>query len=134
MNSCERAFMKILYILIFIFGLCTLIFTIIEITKDYGFKNILSLIENFISNLEITDSACDDYISDLKSSKKMAKAKTIVNLVFIIFRVIYCFFRLKNLDKFCRLGIIFFLILFSEHIIVLSITSAMVNQYKYDFT
>ena len=104
MNSCERTFLKVLYILIFIFGFCIFIFSIVQISKDYGFKNILSLIENFIINLKENNEYCDDYISDIKSSKKMAKAKTIVNLLFTIYRITYSFMRLKNLDKDCRIG------------------------------
>ena len=41
--------------------------------------------------------------------------------------------RLKNLDENCQIGILLCLILFSEHIIVLSITSAVVNEYEYNF-
>ena len=100
-------------------------------SKDNGFKNILSLIDNFIINFEESNDYCDKYISDIKSSKGLIKSKTIVNLIFNLYRVIYTFLRLKNLDKPCILGIIFFIILASEHIIVLSITSAIVN--KYDF-
>ena len=100
-------------------------------SKDNGFKNILSLIDNFIINFEESNDYCDKYISDIKSSKDLIKSKTIVNLIFNLYRVIYTFLRLKNLDKPCIIGVVFFIILISEHIIVLSITSAIVN--KYDF-
>ena len=96
MNSCERTFVKILYILILIFGLCIFIFSTIQISKDYGYKNIISLIENFVINLKESNSYCSSYILDIKSSKKMAKAKTILNILFTIYRVIYSFMRLKK--------------------------------------
>ena len=129
--DCERIILKIIYILIFTFGFCIFIFSIIQMSKGNGFKKILSLIENFVINFEESNEYCDKYISDIKSSKGLIKSKTIVNLLFNLYRVIYTFLRLKNLDKPCILGIIFFIILASEHIIVLSITSAVVN--KYDF-
>jgi len=131
MDSCERVFVKIIYILIMIYGLCIFIFSTIQISKDYGYKNILSLIENFVIYLEESNEYCDKYISDIKSSIKLTKAKTILNLLFNIYRVIYSFIRIKNLDKNCKIGILFFLILFSEHIIVLSLTSAVVNEYDF---
>ena len=89
MDFCEETFLKILYILIFIFGFCIFIFSIIQMSKDSGFKNILSLIENFIIYFkESNNIRCDNYISDIKSSKKLIKAKNIVNLLVSLYRII----------------------------------------------
>ena len=52
MDSCKRNFDKILYILIMISGFFVFILSIIQMFKDYGFKNIISVMENFVINIE----------------------------------------------------------------------------------
>ena len=132
MNSCKRNFDKILYILIMISGFFVFILSIIQMFKDYGFKNIILVMENFVINIEESSQNCDKYISDLKSSKDLAKAKTVFNFLFSFYQVIYSFLRLKNLDKSCKIGVLFYLILFFGHVIVIAMASLI--RGKYNFT
>ena len=52
MDSCKKNFDKILYILIMIYFFFVFILSIIQMFKDNGFKNIISVMENFVINIE----------------------------------------------------------------------------------
>jgi len=131
MDSCKRNFEKILYILIMISGFFVFILSIIQMSKDHGFKNIISVMGNFVINIEESSQNCDKYISDLKSSGCLAKAKTIFYFIFSFYQVIYTFLRLKNLDKSCRIGVLFYLILFFGHVVAIAMTSLIRGKYNF---
>ena len=60
----------------------------------------------------------------------MAKAKTLFNLSFNLFQFIYSCIRLKNVNEFCRIGFLIWLILILGHIAVIVLTSIALNEYN----
>ena len=98
--------------------------------KGFGFKNILSIINNFIINFEKNNEYCNEYISEIKLAKRVAKAKTLFNLSFNLFQFINSCIRLKNVNEFCRIGFLIWLILMLGHIAVIALTSIALNEYN----
>ena len=60
----------------------------------------------------------------------MAKAKTLFNLSFNLFQFIYSLIRLKNVNKFCRIGFLIWFILIIGHIAVIALTSIAIDEYN----
>ena len=52
MDPCDKLILLILYILFIIISFIIIIISIIQMKKGFGFKNILSIINNFIINFE----------------------------------------------------------------------------------
>ena len=71
-NRCTKISMKISYIIFIICGLSIFILSLIEICKGYGFKNILSILENLEGSLDEKNNYCKEYISEIKTKKKLA--------------------------------------------------------------
>jgi len=130
MDSLERFILLILYILFIIISFIIIIISIIQMKKGFGFKNILSIINNFIINFEKNNEYCNEYISEIKLAKRVAKAKTLFNLSFNLFQFIYSLIRLKNVNKFCRIGFLIWFILIIGHIAVIALTSIAIDEYN----
>ena len=69
-------------------------------------------------------------ISDIKSFKTFSKMKTIINILFNLFSVLYFFQRIKNNDKDCQIGILIDLIVISESIVVIVLGSIDVENFS----
>ena len=67
----------------------------------------------------------------MKSSKDLAKAKTVFNFSFSFYQIVYTFLRLKNLDKSCKIGVLFYLILFFGHVVVIAMTPLIRGKYNF---
>ena len=52
MGDCCRVFIKVVYIIFFFSGFVVFIISLIQISYDYGFNNIIPILETFIDNLE----------------------------------------------------------------------------------
>ena len=130
MDSFNRLILLILYILVIIIIFIIIIISIIQMKKGFGFKNILSIINNFIINFEKNNEYCNGYISEIKLAKRVAKAKTLFNLSFNLFQFIYSLIRLKNVNKFCRIGFLIWFILIIGHIAVIALTSIAIDEYN----
>ena len=84
---------------------CIFVLSLIQMCLGFGFKNVISIIENILDNMDNKYMYnCDNYISDIKSRTKTAKATTILNFLFYLFQFIYDILRLKYLDKSCKIG------------------------------
>ena len=98
--------------------------------KGFGYKNIQSIIENFIINFRKANEYCDKYISQIKSKQGFAKSKTLFNLLISLYLFLYSFLRLKNIEQLCKTGIMFYLILYIGQTIVIVLTSMAMKEYN----
>jgi hypothetical protein len=75
--------MQVTFIVIIIFASINLILSILQLTNknDYGYKGILSMIEENQIILSIKESECDEYVSDINSKKNFAEIKTLIILI-----------------------------------------------------
>ena len=75
-NLCAKTTMKVSYIIFIICGFVIFILSLIEIFKGYGYKNILSILGNFEGILGKKNNYCEEYISEIKTQKRLAQIKT----------------------------------------------------------
>ena len=122
-NLCAKTTMKVSYIIFIICGFVIFILSLIEIVKGYGYKNILSILGNFEGILGKKNNYCEEYISEIKTQKRLAQIKTMINILFNLYQFIYFLLRLKNLDKSCKIGLLFFFILLFGHVCEIILTS-----------
>ena len=118
MVDCDRECrMKTAFIIIMIYAGGIFILSIAQLFNkgDYGYKKILSYVENFVDELEEENTYCEDYISDIKFQINFAKIKTIINVLYNFYLFIYGLSRYKHVKKDCRLGMLFsFILLFGN--------------------
>ena len=128
---------KLSFILISIFLSINIILSIIQLTNKggYGYNGILSMLDDNPKLLDINKKKCDLYISDIKSKIKFAKTKTMLILIYNAFYIIYGIMRLKGIEKGCKIGILFFIIIILGFVCELVFSSVSLNFYnktKYD--
>ena len=126
MASCSRECrMTAAFIIIMIYAAGIFILSIAQLFNkgDYGYKKILSYTENFINGSGEANAYCDDYVSDLKFKIRFAKVKTIINVLYNFYLFIYSLSRVKEVDKDCRLGMLFSFILLFGNLTELVLTS-----------
>ena len=114
MVDCDRECrMKTAFIIIMIYAGGIFILSIAQLFNkgDYGYKKILSYVENFVDELEEENTYCEDYISDIKFQINFAKIKTIINVLYNFYLFIYGLSRYKHVENDCRLGMLFSFIL-----------------------
>ena len=114
MAECSRKCrMKAAFIIIMIYASGIFILSIAQLFNkgDYGYKKILSYVENFMDELEEENVYCEEYFSDIKFKKNFAKVKTIINVLYNFYLFIYGLSRLEELGGKCRLGMLFSFIL-----------------------
>ena len=126
MASCSgECRMTAAFIIIMIYAAGIFILSIAQLFNkgDYGYKKILSYAENFINGSGEANVYCDDYVSDLKFKIRFAKVKTIINVLYNFYLFIYSLSRVKEVEKDCRLGMLFTFILLFGNITELVLTS-----------
>ena len=126
MVDCNRECrMKAAFIIIMIYASGIFILSIAQLFNkgDYGYKKILSYIENFIDELDEENIYCEDYLSEIKFQKNFAKVKTIINVLYNFYLFIYGLSRFKEIEETCRLGMLFSFILLLGNISELVLTT-----------
>ena len=114
MAECSRKCrMKAAFIIIMIYASGIFILSIAQLFNkgDYGYKKILSYVENFMDELEEENIYCEDYFSDIKFKKNFSKVKTIINVLYNFYLFIYGLSRFEDVEGKCRLGMLFSFIL-----------------------
>ena len=127
---------QVTFIVIIIFASINLILSILQLTNknDYGYKGILSMIEENQIILSIKESECDEYVSDINSKKNFAEIKTLIILIINALKIIHASVRLKNVEKGCKIGILFlvmFIVGFFCELIIASMNLDFFNKTKY---
>ena len=111
------------YIIIIFCSFFIFVLSLIQISENFGFKNVITIFKNILDNMEKKYIYnCDNYISDIRSRIKFAKATIILNFLFYLFQFIYSVLRLKNLDKSCKIGILFCIIIYIGNCVSIIIT------------
>ena len=122
-TPCQKKCMRNSYMTNIFSSFCIFVLSLIQMCLGFGFKNVISIIENILNNMDNKYMYnCDNYISDIKSRTKTAKATTILNFLFYLFQFIYSVLRLKNLDKSCKIGILFCIIIYIGNCVSIIIT------------
>ena len=121
----EETRKKIAFILIMICAFVIFVLSFAQLCNKgaYGYKDILSKVEEFNNSLENENFYCDEYISDIKSKKKFAKIKTIINFIYSLYVFILGLSRLQNVKEYCKLGMLYSFILLFGIITELTLTS-----------
>ena len=101
----KRKTVRYSYIIIIFCSFCIFVISLIQIC-------VISIIKHILDNMDKKYiNICGNDISDMRSRIKLEIATIILNFLFYLFQFIYCVLRFKNLDKSCKIGILFCIII-----------------------
>ena len=137
MSKDQIFLIRLTFVLLLIFVSINLLLSILQLINkgDYGYKGILSMLYDYPILLELNQKECNTLISDITSKINFSKIKTIVVIIFNGLIIVRAIIRLKYLEKGCKFGIFFMVLLFLGffgELTVASISLDYYNKTKYD--
>ena len=109
-----------------------LVISVIQFMNEegYGYNGILTLINSHPFLLDINGNECNEYISNIKSKRTISKVKTIINISFNSFLILYVLFRIRYPDKKCKFGAFISFLIIIVYFVSLIFTGLSMTKYK----
>ena len=122
----------IIYAGTLLFSALILVVSVIQLMNEegYGYNGILTLINSHPFLLDINGNECNEYISNIKSKRTISKVKTIINIAFNSFLILYALFRIRYHDKKCKFGAFISILIIIGYFVSLIFTGLSMTKYK----